>query len=128
MKSDRDNAGRFRAGQTGNPQGRPKTRHGVDAAVVKALFEKVTVTEHGVRKRKSKLDISTAQMANQSATGDLRATKMAFDQARKAEERAEAEAVRVPIMTEADREIATRVIARLKQFIAKGEVDNDSGN
>lgn len=125
MKSDRDNGGRFRPGQTGNPKGRPKARHGVDAAVINALSEKVTVTEQGRRKRKSKLDITATQIANKGAGGDLRAAKIAFDQARKAEERAEAEAVRAPIMTEADREIVARVIARLKQIISEGGVNDD---
>ena len=125
MKSDRDNAGRFRAGQTGNPLGRPKAPRGVDASAVKAFSEKVTVTEQGKRKRKSKLDISFAQIANKGASGDLRAIRLGIDQVRKAEERAEAEAVRAPIMTEADREIVARVIARLKQIISEGEVDED---
>tara|TARA_R110002074_G_scaffold150408_1_gene303662 strand:+ start:2333 stop:2719 length:387 start_codon:yes stop_codon:yes gene_type:complete len=125
MKSDRDNGGRFRAGQTGNPLGRPKAPRSVDASAVKAFSEKVTVIEQGKRTRKSKLDISLAQVANKGAGGDLRAIKLGIDQVRKAEERAEAEAVRAPIMTVADREIADRVIARLKQFIAEGGVDED---
>lgn len=125
MKSDRDNAGRFRPGQTGNPKGRPKARRGVDAAITKALSEKVDVTEQGRRKRKTKLDISATQLANQSAKGILGATKLALDQARKAEERAEADAVRAPIMAQADHEIAARVIARLTQIISKGGLDDE---
>lgn len=122
MAGDRDNAGRFRPGTPSpNPKGRPRKSRGVDAAMLGALSEKVTVTEQGRRRRRSKLDITAAQIANKGAGGDLRAAKMAFDQARKAEERAEAETVRSPIMTEADHEIAARVIARLKQFIATGD-------
>ena len=90
-----------------------------------ALSEKVTVTEQGKRRRKSKLDITATQIANKGAGGDLRAAKMAFDQARKAEERAEADAVRAPVMTQADHEIAARVIARLTMFRAEGSNRND---
>lgn len=121
MPNDRDNGGRFRpGGPSPNPKGRPRSARSVDAAVVGALSEKVTVTEQGRRKRKSKLDITATQMANMGAGGNLRAAKMAFDQARKAEERAEAETIRTPIMTEADHEIAGRVISRLKQILLEG--------
>ena len=121
MSTDRDNGGRFRPGAPSpNPKGRPRKARGVDAAVMGALSEKVVVTEQGKRSRKSKLDITAAQIANKGAGGDLRAAKMALDQARKAEERAEAETIRAPIMTEADHEIAARVIARLTKIILEG--------
>lgn len=117
----RDRGGRFRSGMPSpNPKGRPRKSRGVDGAVMGALSERVTVTEQGKRSRKSKLDITAAQIANKGAGGDLRAAKMAFDQARKAEERAEADAVRAPIMTQSDHEIAARVIARLTMFLAEG--------
>ena len=120
----RDNAGRFRPGAPSpNPKGRPRKAKGVDAAVLGALAEKVTVTEQGKRKRKSKLEVTTAQIANQSASGDLRAAKMALDQARKAEERAEAQITRAPVMTETDREIAARVIAHLATILSKRNSD-----
>lgn len=67
MNSDRDNGGRFRPGAASpNPKGRPKKARGVDAAMLGALSEKVTVTEQGRRKRKSKLDITAAQIASSS--------------------------------------------------------------
>lgn len=123
-ESNRDNAGRFRPGAPSpNPKGRPRKAKGVDAAVLGALSEKVTVTEQGKRKRKSKLEVATTQIANQSASGDLRAAKMALDQARKAEERAEAHATRAPAMTETDREIAARVVARIATILSKGNPD-----
>lgn len=122
MNDERDQAGRFRSGQSGNPRGRPKMRHGVDAAVTRALQEKVTVNEQGLRRRRPKLEVTATQIANKGAGGDLRAAKLAFDWARKAEERAEAEVSRAPAMTQSDHEIAARVIARLKQIIREGEV------
>ena len=121
MVNDRDNGGRFRSGAPSpNPKGRPKKARSVDAAMLGALSEKVVVTEQGKRKKKTKLDITAAQIANKGASGDLRAAKMALDQARKAEERAESDAVRAPIMTQADEAVVARVIARLTQFITDG--------
>ncbi len=114
-----------------NPKGRPRKTRGVDAAVLDALAEKVHVTEQGRRRRRSKLDITAAQIANMGAGGNLRAAKMALDQARKAEqraeERAEAETIHAPIMSEADHEIAARVIARLKLILATGRSDDSPG-
>ena len=125
---DRGPDGQFLAGTPSpNPNGRPKKVRGVDAAVLGALSEKVTVTEQGKRRRKSKLDITAAQIANKGAGGDLRAAKMALDQARKAEERADADAVRAPVMTQSDHEIAARVIARLKQIMLEGGSHEDPG-
>lgn len=121
MTASRDSAGRFRTGTVcPNPAGRPRKETGVDAAITRALSEKVTVVEQGRRTRKSKLDITAAQLANKGAGGDMRATKLALEQVRKAEERAQAQATREPVMTETDQEIAARVIARLRQIIAEG--------
>ena len=121
MTASRDRAGRFRAGTVSpNPAGRPRRATGVDAAVTRALSEKVTVTEQGRRKRKSKLDVTAAQLANKGAGGELRAVKLALDHARKAEERQAEQATRQPVMTESDQEIAARIIARLKQIITEG--------
>ena len=125
MAGNRDNAGRFRPGAgSPNPKGRPKKGRGVDGAVLGALAEKVTVTEQGKRRRKSKLDITAAQLANKGAGGDLRATKLVLDHARKAEERAEADIGRAVVMTRSDHHIAARVIARLTQLIARGGPDD----
>src|SRR5207244_944813 len=97
-----------------------KRAAGVDAAITRALSEKITVVEQGRRTRKSKLDVTATQLANKGAGGDMRATKLALEQVRKAEERAQAQATREPVMIESDHEIAARVIARLKQIITEG--------
>ena len=111
MSEPRDRTGRFRPGQTGNPHGRPRKQASVDAAVTRALQEKVTVTEQGRRKRKSKLEVTAAQIANKGAGGDLRAAKMVIDLATKAE--GNHGAVAVLPLTANDRAIAERFIARL---------------
>jgi hypothetical protein len=127
MSSPRDRAGRFPAGRSGNPSGRPKKGRGVDAAITRAVQETVPVTERGRTRRRSKLEIAATQLANKGAGGDPRAMKLALDMARKAEENAEAEAARAPVMTRSDREIADRLIARLTQIIRerKDEEEDD---
>lgn len=125
MSIERDKGGRFRAGgKSPNPNGRPLKEEGVDAALKRAAKAKITVTEDGKRKRKSKLDVTAAQLANKGAAGDLRATKLMLEEARKAERNADAARARTPAMTQSDHEIAARVIARLKQFIIEGSNDD----
>lgn len=123
MTEVRDTAGRFRAGTTGNPRGRPRKARGVDASIMKAVNEKVMVTEGGRRTRRAKLDITAAQIANKGAAGDLPAAKMTMDMVRKAEANAEAQAARAPAMTRNDHVIAARVIERLRLLIAEGVCD-----
>jgi hypothetical protein len=126
MKDVRDGAGRFRPGAPSpNPNGRPKKSSGVDAAMMRALAEKVMITERGQRKNKSKLEVTTAQIANKSASGDLRAAKLALDEARKAEERAEVATLRAPVMTQSDHEIVARFIARFAKIVKEKEPNGD---
>ena len=120
MNDERDSGGRFRSGLSGNLNGRPKKQRGVDAAVTRAVQEPVTINEQGRRRRRSKLEIAATQLANQGASGDQRTIKLTFDLVRKAEERAESDAVRRPVMTQSDHEIVTRVIARLNLILAAG--------
>ena len=122
--NDRDHGGRFRAGASSpNPRGRPKKTNDVDSALNAALSEKVMVTEQGKRKRKTKLDITATQLANKGAGGDLRATKMVLEQARKSEERAQAQVGHAPVMTKSDQEIAALVVARIAKIHDLGGSD-----
>jgi hypothetical protein len=125
MTDSRHPTGRFRPGQTGNPKGRPKKHNGVDAAVTRALQEKVTVTEQGRRKRKSKLEVTAAQIANKSAGGDLSAARMAFALAAKAEGNQSGVPMPLPL-TENDRAIAERFIARLSLTQIQQKSDDDN--
>jgi hypothetical protein len=130
MSSHRDQAGRFPAGRSGNPNGRPRKGRGVDAAITRAVQEAVPVTERGRTRRRTKLDITATQLANKGASGDPRAMKLTLDMARKAEENAQAEAARAPVMTRSDREIADHLIARLTQILRaqknNGEDDGEA--
>jgi hypothetical protein len=124
MNEVRDTAGRFRAGTTGNPRGRPRKARGVDASIMKAVNEAVMVTEGGRRKRRAKLDITATQIANKGAAGDLPAAKLTMELVRKAEANAEAAAARSPAMTRNDHEIAASIIARLRLLIFEGGCDD----
>jgi hypothetical protein len=124
MPDQASNRGRFKPGQSGNPEGRPRKANTVGEAVREALAAKVTINEGGKRKRITKREAAATQMANKSASGDLRAGKLAFDIAHKAEERAATTApATTDYITAADAEIVERLIARLR--LIDKEVPND---
>jgi hypothetical protein len=69
-------ATRFRAGQSGNPRGRPKGARNLNTIVAAALSERVTVNENGRRRRIPKLDAAIKQLVNRAASGEMRATQL----------------------------------------------------
>jgi len=64
---------RFKAGQSGNPKGRPKGVVSLATALNRALKERVVVIEDGQRKSISKLEAAVKGMVNRAVKGDARA-------------------------------------------------------
>lgn len=125
MSDPRPPGGKFQAGRSGNPKGRPRKATTVSAAVLEALDAKVTVNEGGKRRKITKRDAAAAQLANKSASGDLRAGKLAFDLAIKAEDRAAALSTPPEALTAADAQIVERLVARLRLIDRESRNDND---
>lgn len=64
---------RFKKGQSGNPQGRPKGKLNLVTVLNRALNEKVTVVENGKRRSITKLEAAFKQLVNKAVQGDPRA-------------------------------------------------------
>ena len=84
----------------------------------------VTVTENNKRRKISKLEATAKQIANQGASGDYRAAKLTMDLALRAEGAREVTSAPLPL-TENDRAIAERFIARLKLTQMEETTDDD---
>ena len=110
---------RFRTGEpSANPRGRP--RKNMTALLVEGLNKKVTVTENGRRRKVTLREAITSQLINQSASADLRATKMLLDLIKDAERQtaaAAAAAEPAPAFTKADEEVVEQLIERLRHQI-----------
>jgi hypothetical protein len=120
----RDGRGRFAAGNRANPRGRPRRTGALGEDIARELKAGITITENGRRKRVSKLSASAKQIANQGASGDLRAARLAVDLALKADREREA-APAAAALAESDRAIVMRFIARLRATELFEENDND---
>jgi hypothetical protein len=86
------------------------------------LNEVIPVTENGRRRRISKLQAAAKQVANKGAAGDLRATKMAFDLAEKAEQQQAAAQSSNDRLSASDEDIVERLIGRLRLIIKEEEI------
>jgi len=111
---------RFKQGEpSANPRGRP--RKNMTALLVEGLNKKVTVTENGRRRKVTLREAITSQLINQSASADLRATKMLLDLIKDAERQTAAAAAAAPEppppFTKADEEVVEQLIERLRHQI-----------
>jgi hypothetical protein len=106
--------GKFQPGRSGNLKGRPRKSTSAAGAVRDAYNAKITVNEAGKRRRITKKEATATQLANKSALGDPRATKMGLDIIQREEDR---EAAKVPpppeFLAAEDQAIVERLVARL---------------
>jgi uncharacterized protein DUF5681 len=76
---------RFKKGNTANPRGRPRGSKNLATLLEEALNTQVETVEDGTRRRRTKRDVVIAQLVDQSANADLRATKLLLDMLHKLE-------------------------------------------
>jgi Family of unknown function (DUF5681) len=74
---------RFQKGNNANPRARPRGSKSLAKLLEQALDRSVTVVEGGTRRRRMKRDVVIAQLVDQSAGADLRATKLLLDMLQK---------------------------------------------
>ena len=108
---------RFQKGQSGNPRG-PR-RKDMSSLLIAALNEPVYATIDGKRRKITKREAIITQMVNESASANLRATKMLFDMMKEVEQKAGAAAPPEPTqLTATNREVVELFVARLRRQIA----------
>ena len=106
----------FQKGQSGNPLG-PR-RKDMSSLLIAALNEPVYATIDGKRRKITKRQAIITQMVNESASANLRATKMLFDMMKEVEQKAGAAAPEPAKLTAPDREVVELFVARVRRQIA----------
>ena len=107
----------FQKGQSGNPRG-PR-RKDMPSLLIAALNEPAYATIDGKRRKITKRQAIITQLVNESASANLRATKMLFDMIKEVEQKVGAAAPPEPAKLSApDREVVELFIARLRRQIA----------
>jgi hypothetical protein len=102
----------FKAGRSGNPQGRPKGRLNLITVLERTLQERVVINENGQRKTITKLEAAVKQLSNKAANGDMNAFKQLSALVCSADNRAEEKASSKQDLAEQDRRNMQRMMAR----------------
>ena len=116
---------RFKPGQSGNPRGRPKGTLNMATVLERTLKEKVIVNENGKRKVVTKLQAAVKQLANQAASGQLRAMQLLTTLVRSAEDRAIAAPEPGENLEDADAKVFLGIVKRLETYDKGGEENAD---
>ena len=106
--------GRFKTGQSGNPQGRPKGTLNMATVLGRTLREKVVINENGKRKTITKLQAALKQLTNKAASGELKALQLLATLVRSAEERAIKAAAPNSNLDEVDEKVFLGMLKRLE--------------
>ena len=118
---------RFQKGQSGNPRGGHAKN--LPSLLVTALNQPVTVTENGRRRKITKREAVIAQLVNESAGANLRATKMLIDMMKDIEKKPGAEPPPEPHrFAPADEEVIKGVVERIRGALLQEIQDINAGN
>ncbi len=108
---------RFKPGQSGNPNGRPRGAKNFAIAIGQELDSRVTVTENGRRRRISKREVIAKHLVNKAASGDLKAIPLLLNEAR-ARENDPADTASAQVFdTPEDRKVLDGIIARIRSSL-----------
>jgi hypothetical protein len=116
---------RFKAGQSGNPRGRPKGTLNMATVLERTLRERVVINENGRRRTITKLEAAIKQLTNKAASGELKALQLLVALVRSAEERAMKMETPTSPLDAADEKVFLGVLKRLETASEGGQGDTN---
>ena len=105
---------RFKKGQSGNPNGRPKGTLNMATVLERTLREKMVINESGRRRTVTKLEAAIKQLANKATSGELKALQLLAALVRSAEEHGIKPAVPNSTLDEVDEKVVLGILNRLE--------------
>jgi hypothetical protein len=112
---------RFKKGQSGNPKGRAKGSKNLATLIMSVVNERVPIVENGKRRKITKLEAMTKQLANRGAQGEPKATQLLLGMLQLYEERG-GTAPQTTAVGEADREVMALLFARIRRMEESHEI------
>jgi hypothetical protein len=113
----------FQKGRSGNPSGRPKGKMNFATVLMKALHERITVTDRGRSRSITKYEVMSKQLVNKAAAGDLGAIRLLTGLVKMAEDHLGS--VAPPhTLADSDRWIMEDLYKRLSNLGTGGDDDN----
>jgi hypothetical protein len=116
---------RFKKGQSGNPQGRPRGALSMATVLERTLREKVVINENGRRRIVTKQEAAIKQLTNKAVSGELKALQLWAALVRSAEDRANQTAAPSSDLNEADEKVILGILKRLESTKTGGHDDAD---
>jgi len=113
----------FRKGMSGNPKGRPKGSKNLSTLLREAADDQVFATIDGEKRKISKLQATTMQLATKAASGDQAAMKQFLEWMDEIEARAAAAKPSQFPLSEADIEVIRATYERMKQCVSEGSAE-----
>src|SRR5437868_3298128 len=111
---------RFKPGQSGNPNGRPRGAKNFATALEEELNARLTVTENGRRRRISKREVIAKHLVNKAASGDLKAIPLLLNETRARENEAADAGPDQVFDTPEDQAVLENMIARIRSSSPEG--------
>jgi hypothetical protein len=119
---------RFKKGQSGNPQGRPKGALNTATVLERTLRERVVINENGKRKTITKLEAAFKQLSNKAASGELKALQLLSALVRSAEDRTVQANISKPAFEEDDEKVIVGILERFEAARKENQKgSNESG-
>jgi hypothetical protein len=105
---------RFKRGQSGNPNGRPKVKVSFQAVAERELMRLVTVPENGKARRRTKQQMVVQSVIHRAIKGDHKASELVFRTFGQTKEIESSAAGELPT---ADPDMLKRIKARLNRMV-----------
>jgi hypothetical protein len=107
----------FKAGQSGNRNGRPKGSLNFATEIDRELNTVVPINENGRKSRVKKRRIIAKQIVNKAAAGDLKASSILLNQARYDEQSQSAKGSPIPeFFAQEDQMVISGILKRLREY------------
>ena len=112
---------RFRRGQSGNPNGRPRGSKNLATLLEDELKQRVVINENGRRRSITKQQAMVKHLVNKAVSGDRRLMQLLLDEVRLIENRASSSSNGNGVLDEADRQVMRQLQDRMRRLMQSEE-------